>query len=539
MPDGILTAPTPAPVRRSGPGRLAGFLGSRFAAHTARRLERLGNGVPAQRQIYRELMRTLATTAFGRRVGLALGLSYDSFRCRVEPRTYEDFTPFIERMKRGEPDILCPGRCAHFAVSSGTTSGPSKWLPVNAAMLEHFRDAGLDSLFFYAQRSGSGGVFRGRHLFLGGSSALLPVPGVEPPVWYGDLSGITALNLPRWAERFLYEPGIEIAQMTDWPAKLEAIVQRTLHADITLVGGIPSWLLVLAATLRARAARETGHTPATLKEIWPNLECLVHGGVPVGPFADELRATYGEQVNLHEVYPASEGFIAAQDAEPEAGLRLLTDRGIFYEFLPLEDYDESNLDFCDARAVPLEGVRPDVDYVLLMTTPAGLVRYVLGDVVRFVSVAPPRLVYVGRTKLQLSAFGEHVIERELTDILARVCRRHQVTPVNFHVAPLFPEPACGRPLGRHEWWIELRPDAATPDVGSFALELDRELAALNDDYAAKRAGRGMEIPAVNFVRPGLFEAWLKGAGKWGGQSKMPRCRSDRRVAGELASLVGS
>ncbi len=530
----LLSARSSLPGRRSGAGPLAGFIGGRFAAHTARRLERQHRGVAAQQQTYRELVRTLAGTAFGRQAGLEAGLRYETFRCRIPPRPYEDFAPLIERMKQGEPDVLCPGRCAHFAVSSGTTAGPSKWLPVNEAMLAHFRDAGLDSLFFYAQRTGTGSVFRGRHLFLGGSSALTPVPGVEPPVYSGDLSGITALNLPGWAERFLYEPGIEIAQMTDWPAKLEAIVQRTLHADITLVGGIPSWLLVLASTLRTHVARTAGRPPATLKELWPNLECLVHGGVPVGPFADELRATYGEGVNLHEVYPASEGFIAAQDAEPEAGLRLITDRGLFFEFLPLEDYDEANLDFCDARAVPLEDVRAGVDYVLLLTTPAGLVRYVLGDVVRFISTEPPRLVYVGRTKLQLSAFGEHVIERELSDTLASVCRRHGVTPVNFHVAPLFPDPARGRPLGRHEWWIELR-QAVAPAAAGFAADLDRELTALNDDYAAKRTGRGLEVPLVHFVRPGLFEEWLKSAGKWGGQSKMPRCRSDRRIAGELAA----
>lgn len=526
-------------VLRPVTGHLAGFLGERFAAHTARRLDRLGNGLEAQQHCFHHLLRQLQGTAFGRSTGLETGLTYAAFHDRVTPRTYEHFRPWIERMKQGEPDVLCPGRCAHFAVSSGTTAGPSKWLPVNQAMLDHFRDSGLDALFFYAQRASHGSVFRGRHLFLGGSSALLPLAGSEPPILYGDLSGITALNMPRWTERLLYEPGIAIAQMADWPAKLEAIVRRTLRADITLVAGIPSWLLVLAATLRAHAARETGRTPATLKELWPNLECLIHGGVPIGPFADELRTTFGEGVEFHEVYPASEGFIAVQDDEPEAGLRLLTDRGLFFEFLPLADYDETSLDLCDEHVVPLEGVELGVDYVLLLTTPAGLVRYVIGDVVRFTSLTPPRLLYAGRTKLQLSAFGEHVIERELTDTLAAVCRQHGATAVNFHVAPLFPDPAAGRTIGRHEWWIELR-GAEQPGPAFFAADLDRELAARNDDYAAKRAGRGLDLPAVRFTPAGLFETWLRRAGKWGGQSKTPRCRSDRQVAEELAGLmVGS
>jgi len=464
-------------------------------------------------------------------------MTYEAFRSRFEPRTYEDFAPFIERMKRGEADVLHRGRCGHFAVSSGTTAGASKWLPVNRPMLDHFREAGLDSLCFYALRAGRGSVFAGRHLFLGGSTALTALPGTTPPIHFGDLSGITALNLPGWAERLLYEPGTEIAQISDWPAKLAAITARTWQKNITLLAGIPSWLLVLAAALRARSAEETGRTPETLRELWPNLECLVHGGVPVAPFADELRATLGPGVSFHEVYPASEGFIAAQDADPAAGLRLLADRGIFYEFIPLEDYDEDNLGTTDARCVPLAGVRAGVDYVLLLTSPAGLVRYVIGDVVRFVSQTPPRLLYVGRTKLQLSAFGEHVIERELTEALAAVCRKHQRVIVNFHVAPLFPEPAAGRPVGRHEWWIELQTTAGLPN--EFAADLDRDLSARNDDYAGKRGGRGLDLPLLRLVPAGFFERWLKQAGRWGGQNKTPRCRSDRQVADQLAQQFTS
>jgi hypothetical protein len=524
-------------VLRPVAGRVAGFLGTRFAASTARRIARLGDGRAAQETCFHQLTATLARTAFGREAGLEPGITYEQFHRRLPPRPYEAFAPWIERMKRGEADILCPGRCDYFAVSSGTTAGPSKWLPVNRAMLTHFRDCGLDSLLLYAHRAGRGSVFHGRHLFLGGSSALAALPGTNPPILWGDLSGITALNLPRWTEHLLYEPGLEIAHMADWPAKIEAIVRRTLHTDITLVAGIPSWLLVLAAALRNHAARETGRTPATLRNLWPNLECLIHGGVPLGPFADELHAVTGPGVRFHEVYPASEAFIAVQDAGPEDGLLLLADRGIFYEFLPLADYDETSLELCADRIVPLAGVKPGTDYVLLLTTPAGLVRYVIGDVVRFTSLVPPRLVYSGRTKLQLSAFGEHVIERELTESITAACRRHDVTLVNFHVAPLFPDAAAGRPLGRHEWWVELRSDCPAPDADHFSVALDRELCARNDDYAAKRAGRGLVPPSVRFTPPGLFERWLRETGKWGGQAKTPRCRSDRAIADRLAALL--
>jgi hypothetical protein len=460
-------------------------------------------------------------------------MPYADFQSAVAPRTYEDFAPWIERMKRGEADVLWPGRCAYFAVSSGTTAGRTKYLPITIEMLAHFRRAGLDSLCYYTRRTGHTRVFRGRHLFLGGSTALAPLDDEQPArAWGGDLSGITALHLPRWVERHLYEPGREIAQMENWPEKLRAIAARTQRRDITLVAGIPSWLLILAGEMRRLA--DCG----PLTAIWPRLECLVHGGVPLGPFADELRAAFGPAVNFHEVYPASEGFIAAQDAEPEAGLRLIADAGIFYEFLPVRHFHEAGLSRLGAHAVPLAGVKCGVDYVLLMTTPAGLCRYVIGDVVRFVSTEPPRLVYVGRTRLQLSAFGEHVIEKELTDTLTAVATGRGLTVVNFHVAPRFagPEPADSR--GRHEWWIELKPAAGGPlEAEMVAANLDAEMQERNDDYRAKRQGGGLAVPLVRFVAAGTFERWMRAHGKWGGQNKMPRCRSDRAIADELAEMA--
>jgi hypothetical protein len=260
--------------------------------------------------------------------------------------------------------------------------------------------------------------------------------------------------------------------------------------------------------------------------------------VPIAPFISELERTLGAGINLHEVYPASEAFIAAQDDEPAAGLRLMTDAGIFYEFLPMNRFDESRLEELAADVVPLEEVRPDVDYALVMTTPGGLCRYVIGDVVRFISTEPPRLIYVGRTRLQLSAFGEHVIEKEVTDVLTTVCARHGMVIGNFHVAPRFVDSDRGLRRGRHEWWVELRtPGAAVMDPEAAAAEIDRELQRLNDDYEAKRLGGGLDLPIVHFVAQGTFERWLRSRGRWGGQNKMPRCRSDREVADELARML--
>ena len=492
----------------------------------------------AQDRTFGRLKPQFAATSYWGEAGVEAGMDYKTFAARIAPCTYEQLAPAIDRTKRGESDVLWPGRCALFAVSSGTTAGRTKYLPITEEMLVHFRRAGLDSLLYYTVRARHAGVFRGRHLFLGGATALEPIAEALPQAAYaGDLSGITAVNLPGWVEKHLYEPGIAIAQQTDWPKKIEAIVARTRSLDITMLAGIPSWILVLAEALRQSSAQGKRRV-VNLQGLWPNLECFVHGGVPLAPFYDELRTALGPTVKFHEVYPASEGFIAAQDGEPFAGLRLMTSAGIFFEFLPMADFDESRLEHLGPKVVPLADVKPGVDYALLLTTPAGLVRYVIGDVVRFISTQPPRLIYVGRTKLQLSAFGEHVIEKDLTDALLTVCRRNGWTIVNFHVAPLFANSLTGQNRGRHEWWIELKPGTAnTPTGPLIALELDAEVQRLNDDYSAKRRGGGLEAPFVRLVMPGVFQHWLTFHGKWGGQHKMPRCRSDRLIADELAQIT--
>jgi len=514
-------------------------LGASFqTARMARRLKRTSTAVPAQHRVLAELLKKFAVTEFGREAGIRPAMDYAKFHSAVPLRSYEHYVPYIERMKRGEASVLWPGQCGLYAVSSGTTAGRTKWLPITEDMLAHFRQAGLASLLFYTARVGHARAFRGRHLFLGGSTALTPIAEAKPFVAVGgDLSGITAQKLPPTIERHLYEPGISIAQMSDWPRKIAAIVARTRNLDITLLAGIPSWLLILAEALR-ESAQDRGSPPANLQALWPNLECLVHGGVPIGPFQEELRRVVGPTVNFHEVYPASESFIAAQDASATEGLRLIADAGVFYEFLPLRDFDETLPAALAAKAVPLEAVRVGEDYVLLLTTPAGLCRYVIGDVVRFVSTEPPRLIYVGRTKLQLSAFGEHVIEKELTDSLVSVCQRHGWTITNFHVAPLFVNSLIGQHRGRHEWWVELRPvTVVTPTGPILAAALDSELKKRNEDYEAKRQGGGLEPPVVRLVMPGFFEQWMREHGKWGGQNKMPRCRSDRTIADELSAIA--
>jgi len=511
----------------------AGVLSTRAARH----LKHADSGHAAQQSTFKHLIDRLAATKAGHAAGIEQGLPYDTFCTRVAPRTHESFASYIERMKAGESDVLWPGRCANFAISSGTTSGPQKFLPVTDEMRAHFRRASVDSLLYYTARVGHTNVFRGRHLFLGGCTALSRVEaGNANSPCAGDLSGIAELILPKWAVKHFYEPGLEIARLHDLTARIQATVERTRGRDITLIAGIPSWVLLLAMAVRSQG-RNDGVAAQSLKAIWPRLECLIHGGAPITPFTSELRAALGSPINFHEVYPASEGFIAAQDADATAGLRLMTGAGLFFEFLPMSKFDERELSGLASTPVPLEGVQIGIDYALLLTTPAGLFRYVLGDVVRFVSKDIPRLIYVGRTSLQLNAFGEHVIEKELTDTLSLVCQRHGWSIANFHVAPVFAGALTGQMRGCHEWWIELKaPTIETPTANVIGPELDLELIRRNADYATKRKSRNMEEPAVRLVMPGVFEQWMKKNNRWDGQYKMPRCRSDRQVSNQLAEL---
>lgn len=495
-------------------------------------------GADLQRKTFEERVSELAPARYWREAGVVAGMTYDEFRRTVKLRNYEALVPAIEQMQRGEPDVLAPGQCSFFALSSGTGGGAQKVLPVTAPMLAHFRAACRDALLYYTARVGHAGVFRGRHLFLTGSTALRPIgdPATHR-AFVGDWPAIAALNLPDWAENHFYEPGAPIADIADWQAKVDAVIARTRGVDITLLAGIPPWIVSFAETMRAKCGHD-GQPLENLHAIWPNLECVVHGGVPIAPYLGELKALLGPGVHFHEVYGSSEGVFGAQDSDTPGELRLMCDTGVLFEFLPLAEYDEAKLDSLGDRTLAVGDTAVGVDYVVIVTTPAGLARYVLGDVVRFTSVQPHRFTYCGRVGLRLSAFGENLLERDVTEALMAICQRHRWTIVNFHVAPLFTAALTGQARGRHEWWVELRPGTVeTPTGPSMAVELDAELQRTNRAYAERRASGRIDAPTVRLVMPGVFRHWLRFHGKWGGQSKIARCRSDRLMADELAQIT--
>jgi hypothetical protein len=508
-------------------------------AGTEWKLRKKTGAAATQERVFRNLIDRLAGASFWKHAGIEHGMSYAQFQSRVRLHTHAQLADEVEQMKRGAKDVLWPGRCSLFALTSGTTTGTPKTLPVTEEMLAHVRRAGMDALLYYTVRVRHAGAFRGRHLLLGGSTDLAPIADMkERQAYEGALSGIVAVDLPAWAEKHLYEPGPRVARNDNWDAKLTAIVERTVHRDISLIAGIPTWVIPFIDAVRG-AAIASGQRLVHLEQLWPNLECLVHTGVPIKPFTKWLHAALGPHVKFHEVYAASEGFIAAQDSDRGDAMRLMVDMGLFFEFLPMSEFDPTRLEQLGPRTISLANVKTDTDYAIVLTTPGGLARYVLGDVVRFTSLEPPRLIYIGRTELQLNAWGERVMEKDITDTLVHVCSTQDWDIVNFHVAPIFGAPSLtGQSRGRHEWWIEIRPGTVTTPIGpQIATALDTELRRVHEGYAVRRKSGTLDMPTVRLVMPGVFEHWLRYQKKWGGQNKLPRCRSDRLIADELAQVT--
>lgn len=499
----------------------------------ARGLKAQGRGVAAQKASFRKLMAQFARTEFGQQHKLTARTSYEEFSAAVPPRTYDYFQPLVQRMFTGAADVLLPGTCHFYVETAGTLGLKPKLLPVPDAMLEHYRRGLQDTLFLYIAKMGNAGVFLGRHVHAGPSTAIKQ----EGNVYQTGLDGILTFALSPWAEANLRSPALDVANLPEGPLKTEAIVKEMRTLDVTLVAGAPAAICDLAVACR-NAAGTGEEAPPHLQALLPNLECLLYTGAPAGLYAELLRLWVGPNVNFHELYAAAEGIFAASDDGQPAALRLLTDIGLFFEFIPLRDFNEKTLTEDRALCRPLEQVQTGVDYVLVLTSPAGLCRYVIGDIVRFVSVEPPRILFVGRTACQLNAFGEHVSERELVETLVAVCVRNGWQAVNFHVAPYQRRVAAGQNISCHEWWIELGTHTIkTPTANVLAPELDAELARRNGDYAARRTSRHIGSPSVRLVVPGVFEEWAIGRKKISGASKMPRCRSDRQIAEQIAALA--
>lgn len=476
------------------------------------RLKRLAARAPAELQ-ETELFKLLAggrETIFGRDHHLSSVRSVHDYQERVPLRSYEKmWREYWEKPFPNLDNVSWPGSISYFAVSSGTTSGSSKYIPCSREMIHANTRAGLDLLVHHLHSRPSSRIFGGKNFLLGGSTELVER---APGVFSGDLSGIAAKTIPWWARK-RYFPPPELALIKDWEKKIETLAPLSLNEDIRMISGVPSWLLIFFEN----ALRARGLEGGTLHDLYPNLELLVHGGVNFLPYRERFLKLLGpSEAELREVYPASEGFIAIADRDPGEGLRLILDNGLFFEFVPVEELEKAN-----PRRHWIGNVERDVNYAIVLTTCAGLWSYVLGDTVKFVELNPPRILITGRVAYHLSAFGEHLIGEEIEQAVSSASKVTGITVEEFSVGAIFPEKEGE--LGRHLFIIEPSKEVLEGDEERFGDLIDQELRRLNEDFDAHRSeGYGLNPPRVLFAAKGTFISWMKKRGKLGGQNKVPR-----------------
>ena len=471
-----------------------------------------------QEELLLKLLNRAKKTEFGIENEFDTIKEYTDFNKKVPIQKYESFEPLIERCRKGEQNLFWPTPIKWFAKSSGTTNAKSKFIPVSDDALEYCHlKAGKDMLCLYINNNPKTQLFMGKGLRLGGSSEVYQDNGSH----FGDLSAIITENLPFWAD-FSSAPSQQVALMAEWETKMEAIVNETIHENITSLVGVPSWMLVLLN----RVLEKTGKK--NILEVWPNLEVYFHGGVNFNPYREQYKKLIPKaDFNYYETYNASEGFFAIQDRQGSKELLLMLDYGIFYEFIPMEDYKGEN-----STAIPLSEVKKGINYAILITTNGGLWRYLIGDTVKFTSTDPYRIKITGRTKHHINVFGEELIIENAEEALRMACEKTNATISEYTVGPIFME---GKEKGGHEWIIEF---TKAPEVmGYFTEVLDNALKAINSDYEAKRyLNMTLMLPKVHKAKKGLFYSWLKKKDKLGGQHKVPRLSNSRAFVEELLEL---
>ena len=468
--------------------------------------------VATQLQVLRQLIYQARNTHFGKEHQLGSIKTYEAFKERVPIRDYESIAPYIQQIQAGERDVLWPGKPMYWAKTSGTTSG-SKYIPITKASLPHHIAAARNALFYYIHETGNASFLNGKMLFLSGSPQLEHVNDIPT----GRLSGIVHHHVPSYLSRN-HCPSYATNCIPDWEQKLDAIIQETKSTDLTLLSGIPPWVQMYLEKLQQ-------HTGKQAKELFPNFSLLVHGGVDFAPYRTKLFDTIGEQVDTIETYPASEGFIAFQDSQQTEGLLLLLNSGMFFEFIPVSEYFSDN-----PTRLWIQEVELGVDYAIILSTNAGLWAYTIGDTVKFVSKDPHRIVVTGRIKHFTSAFGEHVIAKEVDQAMQYALDQHpEAVLVEFTVAPQVGQQA-GDP-SYHEWFIEFT--NPPQDLASFAQALDQAVRKQNAYYDDLIRGSILQPLKITSLPRGSFQQYMQLHGKLGGQNKVVRLANDRIVAEAL------
>jgi hypothetical protein len=473
-----------------------------------------------QQEWLRKLLASAKDTEWGRKYGYSSVATAGQFRGRVPLQDYETLKPSIERVRRGEQNLLWNSEIRWFAKSSGTTSDKSKFIPVSTESLEecHYK-GGKDMVAIHCNNFPETQLFTGKNLALGGSHRVDHFDNYES--YHGDVSAIIIQNLPFWAE-FLRAANLSIALMDEWEAKLEKLARATMSENITSMAGVPSWMLLLLRHILNITGRKN------MLEVWPNLEVYFHGGVNFAPYREQFRTLIpSDKFHCLETYNASEGFFAIQDRSDSDELLLMLDYGIYYEFIPAEEVHSQN-----PEVLSLDGVEAGKNYALVISTNAGLWRYVIGDTIMFTSTNPYRIHITGRTRHFINAFGEELIIDNAENALRIACEKTGALIREYTAAPVYMN---SNGSGAHEWAIEF--ESAPDNVNFFAEVLDNALKSINSDYEAKRyQNLALKMPVIRTVKSGTFYQWLKTKGKLGGQYKVPRLSNDRKVIEEVLKI---
>ncbi len=473
---------------------------------------------------FRYLIQKGSQTLWGKTYGYEPDMSLDQFRERVPISTYEELYPWIERALEHEHHVLWPGKLNWFAKSSGTTNDKSKYIPVTEETLEdcHFK-AGQDLIALYLQSYPQSKLFTGKALSIGGTHSPHPK---SSKIRCGDVSAVMLENLPVFYE-IMRTPSKSVALMADWEEKIEAMAKEVMYEDVTSIAGVPTWTLVLINYMFDKI----GSKSRNLREIWPNLELFLHGGVNFEPYRSQFEQMIPNGgMNYLDVYNASEGFFAAQYDLSRSDLLLMLDYGIFYEFIPIDELDRDH-----PKTHSIHEVELGKQYALVISTNSGLWRYQVGDTVVFTGKQPFTLKVTGRTKHFINTFGEELMVENAEAGITAACEATGASVVNYTAGPIYFE---GNSKGGHEWLVEFEqmPDS----LPHFVEVLDRCLQELNSDYEAKRSGDlALLAPTLHALPSGSFLRWMKQRGKLGGQHKVPRLANNRRYLEEIMSLSQS
>lgn len=474
------------------------------------------NAIKAQDDTFYALIKGAQHTAFAKDHQFSSIKNYTDFKENVPIRDYEALRPYIDRVVAGESDILWKGKPKYFAKTSGTTSGV-KYIPISKeSMPEHIK-AARNALLTYIHETGKADFVNGKMIFLQGS----PVMHQKNGIHVGRLSGIVAHLVPAYLQKNRL-PSYATNCIEDWETKVDAIVEETIHEDMTLISGIPPWVQMYFDKLSEKAAGKK------IKDIFKNFSLFVYGGVNYEPYRAKIEASIGKKIDAIETYPASEGFIAYQDTQQEKSLLLLVKAGIFYEFIAADEYYNEN-----PKRLSLVDVELDKNYALILNTNAGLWGYSIGDTIKFVSKNPYKILVTGRIKHFISAFGEHVIGEEVEHAILSVANAEEVEIIEFTVAPQVNPPSGELPY--HEWFVAF---AEQPkDLKAFSEKVDRALQQKNIYYADLIEGKILQPLVIRNLQKDAFVNYMRAEGKLGGQNKVPRLSNDRKLADALAQYV--